>query len=50
MKDQIVQKGTQEFHTSAEKSVKNPPTHVSVHVPAMRMYLTDDNLHAHEKL
>lgn len=50
MKDQVVQKGTLEFHTPVEKSAKNPPTHYSVHLPAISMYLTADNLHAHEKL
>lgn len=50
MKDQVVQKETREFHKSVEKSVKNPPTHFSVQLLAMSMYITGDNLHAHEKL
>lgn len=50
MKDQVAQKGTLEFHTPVEKSFKNPPTHYSVHLPAISMYVTTDNLHAHEKL
>lgn len=30
------------------KSVKNPPTHHSVHLPTVCMYLTADNSNAHE--
>lgn len=50
MKSQVVQEETPEFHKSVEESVKYPPTHFSVHLLAMIMYLAADNLHAHEKL
>lgn len=50
MKDQVVQKETWEFHKSVENSVQNPPTHFSVHLLIMSVYLTAENLYDHEKL